>query len=358
MANDVDKICNTLTNDFNTDILDTVDPGIRDMFKDTAEKFKDGKEGNIPLLNAIHNHFSGVLPTPSFISGPLSLTYHKSDEYNMNIYIFGEIHNAKQNCKVLKKSNYMDISEYLQKLFLNSDKFIDFYLEDFMFRTLSVGRKAFLNSLRTDFTMCLNPESRSKCVFKTLRTHFVDIRRIHTGSSLFVTTQIEKAMLYLLKKTNDDSDYLQVIKDLSELNSYKKIASYILDTIDNISILQKELDRSLLDRELIISAFRDIKKWRSLFRKNISHKDIRKILRIIQAPIVDIYTISRMFKSFKKTNYFPQTPKNIIYYAGDSHSTVARKFLEKLKFKKMLSIRSGANSKRCLKMSETILDFK
>lgn len=42
MSTNINKICNTLTTDFNTNILDTVDSVIREEFKYVEEKFKDG----------------------------------------------------------------------------------------------------------------------------------------------------------------------------------------------------------------------------------------------------------------------------------------------------------------------------
>ena len=58
---------------------------------------------------------------------------------------------------------------------------------------------------------------------------------------------------------------------------------------------------------------------------------------MINARVVDVYTLSRIFKKFdtKKSkdvgfniNYQPEIPHNIIIYAGDAHSDVYRKFLK------------------------------
>ena len=50
--------------------------------------------------------------------------------------------------------------------------------------------------------------------------------------------------------------------------------------------------------------------------------------------LVDIYTISRMLKTFKTntTNGIADSPENIIYYAGNTHSILVREFLKLLGF--------------------------
>jgi hypothetical protein len=68
---------------------------------------------------------------------------------------------------------------------------------------------------------------------------------------------------------------------------------------------------------------------------NLYDKDKRKLtmsrietsLVVINAPIVDAYTLSRMFKVVKNPHNQPDRPRNIIYYAGNSHSNTVRAFL-------------------------------
>jgi hypothetical protein len=57
---------------------------------------------------------------------------------------------------------------------------------------------------------------------------------------------------------------------------------------------------------------------------------------MINATIMDIYTISRMFKVFdvKNSDHYPKEPHNIIYYAGNGHTRIINKFLKSIGFKR------------------------
>jgi hypothetical protein len=372
MNSDVNEICNVLHSDYNGVIFDYVDNSdIKETFKYVATKFKDGDKGNIPLLNIIYNYFNGVLPSPKYISGPMSLTYQTSSKYDMKIYIFGENHGTTNTCTDLdldKLENSMNISHYLQKVFLNSDKFIDFYLEDELFRTIQPNPKQdFMNLLRYDFDNCLNPYKRSKCSFKTVRTHFVDTRRVQKGYGLIGTNPVEKFIYDLSFRKGKRYGHKMLVKKLLKFNSYQEIVNFILELAINIPIIKKELEKCILDKELIISFFRDImlewyptiftiNKWKSIFIKDNDDKEMMDALIFVQAPIVDIYTISRMFKTFKKTENFPDKPRYIIYYAGNTHSMIVRKFLEKLKFKEHIQ-RSSSLAVRCLNIENIKLNF-
>ena len=373
MTSNINNLFDKISNDFNTDFLDTASPFIRKAFKDTSEEFKDGKNGNITLLNLIYNYFNGILPIPLYISGPISLTYQKSKKYDMKVYIFGEEHGIDNNCSQLKKINYMDISKYLQKLFLNSDKFIDFYLEETMFNTYKPGtkQKDFMSMLRHDFYNCLNPAKRSKCIFKTVRSHFIDSRITESGKTQIPTTDIEKVVMYLLGETsNKPINTLYLLNEIASLDSFEEIATYIIDIASNTPIIKKELDRCTLDKELVLSIFHDIiiQQYQSditiddvklLSEKTIGNTEKAEILTVIQSPIVDIYTISRMFKRFKKSENFPDKQRNIVYYAGSSHADMIRNFLYRLDFEEKFARYSDPNqSTRCLNMIGMSLDFK
>jgi len=378
----VDEIYKTLKNDYNGSILDKASQDIKETFRDIVSNVKDSGDGNTTLIKIIDNYFNGVLPTPEYISGPMSLSYYTSSEYDMKIYIFGEIHGIEGQCRELyqDKTNYLDITEYLHKVFLNSDKFIDFYLEDPLFRTINPDIKnTFLSRLRHDFIECLNPNTRSECIYKTVRTHFVDARSKQKGKFIIATNPFGK-FLYILKKNipYKETPYTEYLKKLLELNTYDDIASFIIETAINIPIIKKELKKCYLDRELVISIFRKIISFLYKSRKiNIDRLHIvmslfydgHKLdkydndflsdsLISIEAPIVDIYTICRMFKIFKKTDNLPDKPRYIIYYAGKSHSQLVRFFITQLKFSNKLLLEDKSSNSRCLYIDGIKLDFK
>jgi len=379
MLSEIKKICKKIKNDYDASFLDNVSPDIKNLFITIVDEFKDSGKGNISLINIIYNYFYGVLPSSKYISGPFTLSYQTSVEYNMNIYIFGEKHGNKNQCSdinTLDKSSYLNISEYLHLLFLNSSKFIDFYLEDELFRTVDSDRnKNFLWMLGNDFDKCLNPTKRSECIYKTVRTHFVNARYIQNGKFLSPTNSFEKLILHLEKGfPYYNTPFTKDLKKIFLYKSFRGIASFVIKTAINIPIIKKELDKCYLDKKLLINTFKKVIikhytkviNW-NIFNINISNfyksrefnnKNLIRSLILLQAPIMDFYAICRIFKIFKKSDNLPDKPKHIIYYAGDYHSNIFRSFLDELKFKKRYDIKNNIPDIRCLDINNTKLDFK
>jgi hypothetical protein len=90
--------------------------------------------------------------------------------------------------------------------------------------------------------------------------------------------------------------------------------------------------------------------------------ELRKFLIPINAAVVDCYTLSRIFKRFnlqpenpqkRRTTDEPETPSNIIIYAGNNHSNRYRKFLKEIHFSLIADIGSTKKPVRnCINMSE------
>ena len=342
-------ICDILHKTYNASILKDIPyEDIKKYFLLIAKKYKDGTKGNLALMNIIYNTFRGVLPSPKFISGPMSITYQTSSKYNKKIYIFGEYHGKNNECKQIeeaKTDKFIDVTEYFKKIFSNTDKFIDFYIEDELFRTIKPSREQdFLNMLRYDFDNCLNPRKRSKCNYKTVRTHFVDSRIIQKGSRLVASNKIQSLIFDTQKDKSQLKKHLYTIIELSKLNTYEELTDYILKLSLIIPIIKKEIERSDLSQDLIIKNFRQIiingykqlfkiEDWNSIQWTNWNEvRKYKDILINIQAPLVDIYTVARMFKTFKKTEYLPSKPMYIIYYSGNNHANMVRNFLTSLSF--------------------------
>ena len=90
--------------------------------------------------------------------------------------------------------------------------------------------------------------------------------------------------------------------------------------------------------------------------------ELRKFLIPINAATVDCYTFCRIFKKFnlqpeniqkKRTTDEPETPSNIIIYAGNNHSIRNRKFLKEIEFTLIADIGSRKLPVRnCINMTE------
>lgn len=375
METKIIDLCNKLHKTYDASILKNFPSEyIKELFLLTAKKYKDGKKGNLALMNIIYNTFYGVLPSPKFISGPMSISYQTSSVYEKYIYIFGEYHGTINRCDYFEKAqyNFMNISEYLENFFSNTDKFIDFYLEDELFRTIKPNRYFdFVNMLRYDLDNCLNKEKRYKCKYKNVRTHFIDSRTIQKEDYLVSTNKIGHLITDLKVPYFVHSHY-HTIEELSKLNTYEKISEYILKLVVTIPIIKKEIDRSDLGEFLIIKNFRpvlinsykrriNIQLWNSIDWTNWTEiKRNAALLIALESHIQDVYAIARMFKTFKKTKYLPSKPTHIIYYAGDSHADIIRDFLNSLSFDQHLYRKMDVDSwTRCLHLGDDIkIDFQ
>ena len=77
-----------------------------------------------------------------------------------------------------------------------------------------------------------------------------------------------------------------------------------------------------------------IKSVQQYYRKEIPAEQVKNITNLFDVPMMDIYILSRMFRTFQqKKNEYSEPPKNIIVYAGLYHINLYSRFLTKLGFK-------------------------
>jgi len=153
-----------------------------------------------------------------------------------------------------------------------------------------------------------------------------------------------------------------LINKLSNIKSIDDLYNIIYNDINNSEIIKKELFKSDLDQKTIFEIYKTyffywFKKEGisfeniALFFKNINIIDISKEdvqqtimdLREIGIGIMDVYTISRMFKTFnvKEGVNQPEKQDNIIYYAGNAHTIEIEYFLNKLGFTEISKTKSN-----------------
>ena len=76
----------------------------------------------------------------------------------------------------------------------------------------------------------------------------------------------------------------------------------------------------------------------------------------ISACFTDAYTLSRLFKKFKKNPHSPEKPYNVIIYSGDAHSNIYRTFLAWLKFDMKKEIKKGPYTS-CIDLEDFPMPF-
>jgi hypothetical protein len=184
---DLDWICNTLLETYNTSILDISEPIFKEACIEEAKKcaienkYKTNSE-RIVLSQLIINHSresneqlsqQEKKPIAEFIAGPKTLIMLWSEEYKKLVYIFGEIHNKYTDCETA--TNVMLIEDYLEQLFKNTDVFIDFYLETG--RRKNTYGESRIAIIANRFKNCLYDPKDNDYECRLSRMHYFDLRK-------------------------------------------------------------------------------------------------------------------------------------------------------------------------------------
>lgn len=417
MAN-VNTVCKNLNRTYNTNVVDTGNIMTQAAFYKTTTEYGKVNKGNDVLLDLLHNHYDNKMPVAQYVSGPRTLTVHTKDGSDKIFYIFGEFHGIQDNCsvydpkscpeyqirnpksgkcvssrgvlgqKLIAEGSEVDeekdvylIHDYLWDLLQTTDVFIDFFIEISAFTGEKysrdiIDRVTHLNWVRMRFKDCAQTAYRTDDKCKLGRTHYIDIRYID-----FLT--IEEDIIYIKSKfrhakrsnINDILSDKKIQNILGKLQgSYNEVLQYVKDSFKMNKHVQKEISRSYMGQEIQkfidreIDKMVSVDKWRhikyyisKLLLDSASSDAIVEIagklgLIILNIAIimVDVYTLSRVFKKFNVKNVNqPEEPTNIIIYAGNHHSKRYRKFLKNNGYNEILS--SGLEHtfhRRCLDLRD------
>ena len=263
------------------------------------------------------------------------------------------------------KTHYITVEDFLYELFRTTPAFIDFYLETpgYTGQDYKYGRhpwmydKQRLSQLSTVFFDCLSAIRRKdNPICRNVRVHYLDIRKeeemkdVNDVSHLRdVYHKIEHYPDYNknVKMLKNDKRIVATIKKLVTKNTdeYKKFWE---EQLLQSSIVKKELSRTtlpkfvvqdFLEKEIVYAAMQYREQFQYYLASFDSDKmDLKAVLDgirftvAVNSVVMDMYTITRMFKKFKNVKNQPERPRNIILYAGDAHSTKCRKFFKQLGF--------------------------
>lgn len=399
--------CKSLHDTYDTNMLKRLPKNEQDFFY-AASKYSGKDEGFSTLKYLITNGVDKKMPTPKAITGPYTLSYHTSKKYNKKIYIFGEKHgyegNCKDQCKNTKSRNrktppicdWITMSDYLENLFDTSNVFIDFYLEveelnDYLnYKWFDIMQlNSYLAEMRAKFRHCIEKQQLLRC--KTGRFHYTDIRvkNDYEGKTNYVnvatnslgkferelTTLLDKELITLdkdkvmvnqfiqkyLKENPELRDLLHTFAYGAPKDTFKKLYKIYLSN----SRVKKELNRTYLKkdierifRKLVVLKLKHYSHFSDTVKNTLNGSikpdripKLSTVLVLLNSPIVDLYTICRIFKKFKNVVDQPEEPANIIIHAGNEHSNNFRYMLGKLGFESIFYTENSRND-RCLDMSE------
>jgi hypothetical protein len=387
MENLVEKICNDLKTTYDARLLNDYPESLQKVFFEVAEKNKNNKKKNTnsSLISLVNNLKDPKSEKVDYITGPSEIMKLKSDKYNKTIYLIGENDHSNINgCKSINLigKKHLEISDYLLYLFKTSPIFIDFYVEwPILFgntNTFKIGSGQTLYDMFNYMKGCVTNLKHRECPYN-VRIHSVDARKIqgknkykkmYYGSTLSKMADDIRSELFFdkLKKHyilfNDFKIlYKNEIDLLSTVSTYDDIINIISNDIKKNKLLSKELSKCSLSYDIIVNTFLHYLKLklRQIFPRGITfvgewfkyakksrvyerrspqrYPDglhiIEKFMTMVTATIMDIYTISRMFKVFdvKKNEHYPLEPFNIIFYGGNAHTQSLMYFLYSIGFK-------------------------
>lgn len=303
------------------------------------------------------------LARTSILSGPQSCTMHRDIYCKKTIYVFGEEHGYTD---VSSDPHAQTITQYLEHLFCATNVYIDFFLE----APVTNVDKAHLNTLFSIYNKHRNPDNRDiMCsliesqlnvmnYLPMVRNHYID-PRINNNTRITVFGPIIKLILHKNLKSLElcvlKTLYTQICILYTSMgyNTQEDYVEYIINFITNeANYVSKQLNRSFMKSQIcdftenivrklynkyysVINLNLDMNSQdHSLFEKGVY--DIFTLVFIMDALMLDIVCLSRMFKRF--TNY-PCTqsellePNNMIVYVGEAHARNIRLFLIKNGFK-------------------------
>jgi hypothetical protein len=444
----LDTLCEKLIKTYNTTIIDQMPYVLQQALYNDASScstgsYKQNEKDRTVLAELIHNHFAKKTQreelSHNYIGGPCTLTCHWSEQFQKLIYIFGEHHSEKTNCKEFPE-NYgkneeqsgILIEKYLKKLTEINDNFLDIFIEIPAYKQktltysnpLSLYGGQRLSEIGAEFSECMDAVSelnQTKC--SRSRIHYIDVRNVewkpgyvneldplsNFRNICFMIINSDSEDLNQKKKELSDivnSNYGQYImkgfllqKDIKEYlefwhgmvlsNSYVKKELYncdkemaekiydftkkeIVEELDREHILERVVDGKTEKKTTsTLQMIQDVTKFINYYINNAIDPKIfidqfRQLIWDyiipINAAVVDCYTLCRIFKKFNlqpdnpektRTTDEPETPSNIIIYAGDLHCNRYRKFLKEIGFSLIADIGSNKSPvKNCINMTE------
>lgn len=258
------------------------------------------------------DYFSKINFSNINLIGPTSLTTHFSKNNPKRIMILGDIHDIKERC-IDEDKPKIQVEDYLRYVFdshpsENFDMFLEYWYKE------PEPVECHLENVIDTFK-----NNREYFDVPNLRVHYGDIRNMEDT----LLNKYTNTTWMILYGGNKDIDPIETFKASSL--PYPITMEVIEEIIEETKInkqLQHIIDQEIASkiREYFIDIFKDK-------LQEAEEKEIDKVWKIdyIITHIVDMYIISRMFRSFSDYN-----SRNCIIYCGEAHANNIRKFLHEV----------------------------
>jgi len=334
----VDDIISSMLDSYNTSNLTDLPVELREALYEEAKKcLANPDTSDNPtrcnerktLMRLIHNHELNKKPVSDLIKGPVSITLHWNSDLKLMIYIFGELHDSKTDCTLFPQDKSVNgktvpvksmfIEDYLKELLVNTDCYIDFYLEE---RAHIGYDPAFtlyndqlrLSILRNRFMECITDikQRNTNINCRVSRSHYFDIRVGTTHEPTDLVRQLIKALNALLSSGDDyiKANIYKFMKIFTLIKNHKKFGSFI--NIIHTITSDKEFIEFLNDYVLFNHSFL----FKKMERSNIYGIIFAFILNEIKLVALEYKrtlqnTITRLFRILTKYDIYDITGKPI-----------------------------------------------
>ena len=339
-------ICNKLLETYDTRFLDNLDKETKQIWNDTTRKTLSSKNpfiknnANLVLSRLVQNHFNNNKPITDLLSGPMSFTLQKSAKYDMSVYIFGEYHGLKDDCKQFlktkkgkkckkkckkkqicnrktgrcinkegkigkeiiknnkgeeKENNHeeMEIQDFLKELVNNTDVFLDLYFEfpqfldysyeDYDYLKSDARNIQYMDKIFSNFIECVQTETRlnnKNC--ELFRVHYIDIRKKGNDHFDSVIYKLRKSLITGQVKKN-----LKLLKEFTNIKKKDLLIMYNTDVKKN-KYIQKELSKTPLKKEILSFCYDKIEDHINTTTINNLNSFSKEILHIYPVVNMDI----------------------------------------------------------------------
>ena len=349
------------------------------------------------------------IPKTFYISGLLTFAVYKNEKLNKIIYLLGEKHNFKNVCDI-KETNgikHYNADEFFFSLLQesicgkNNDKYnnkLDVFLE-MKYNPLSNyfnEKFSSIDSMKLNLSSYLrntealiynkhcypqylknNDQEHKICMYDPyVRFHHADLRKINDEFIKYITR------IYLLysQTKGDNDDYTKFIDNYEKYSDDTKYVLNIYTASNFIKKINKQVD-NIVNKNIKLFFEAQIIKLNDLIYTSVKSGDLsyKRVLQIfnndilikkndiiikkiniltIFNTIMDLYLLSRIFRTFDINKELPYDSTNIIIYSGNHHIETYIDWLKKLGFKKLYDFNSTITEKRaCIKVDNFNMEY-
>ena len=374
---DTYPVMTELNRTYDTNLLDIKSDEDQVKYINYSIMNRNNGKGNSVIKELTYNHYTKNKPIAEFIGGPKTLSIHWHPQYKKIIYIFGEKHSSKMDCKEFKNTTdirypiTIPVEDYLYNLMKSTDVFLDIYFE-FPFYYPNRHDYQVLPSWRSSdrlvnifnkFKKCLIYDSRHEKSCHLARSHYFDIRHYSSNPWNLEENKIDivwfKSVLTriimrgrqnmpipLLKQLLTKPIVINILRNLTDENK-ENIYQFMFRQLKENRYIKKELGKIVENRTNLIAAFDAffyneirinlmskidrIKRSAKTLLNYVTKSDdelyytIDNLLSVMISTIAyfaDAYLLARVFKDFNLSEMDEKAYKGATHQPNRAHNII------------------------------------